>query len=430
MLKSKGLSTGVGDEGGFAPDLPNNREALDLIVDAIQKAGLTPGRDVALAIDAAATEFFRDGAYEFEGKARSAAEMTTYYGELLDAYPIVSFEDPLSEDDWDGWAAITNELGDRVQIVGDDIFVTNPQRLQQGIDGGQANALLVKVNQIGTLTETLDAVSLAHRSGYRCMMSHRSGETEDTTIADLAVATDCGQIKAGATGALRTSGEVQPAAAHRRRARRRCALCRSQCLPEVQRVAMSSRSSSRQSPGSRSGASARPSSGRSRSERTIDLRDSSSTSAKANEAESAGSGDSARKQARAARKDERRNGPVLTGRIALLAIVVGLLLISYGLPLRAFIKQHGQLDSARAQIARQEAQVSSLQQLQKQWEDPAFVKAQARERLHYVMPGEIGYTVLTGPTNTTAQPTPTQTAPPSPWFSKLWSSVQGADNAG
>ena len=199
VLKSKGLSTGVGDEGGFAPDLPNNREALDLIVDAIQKAGLTPGRDVALAIDAAATEFFKDGSYEFEGKARSSAEMTTYYGELLDAYPIVSFEDPLSEDDWDGWAAITSELGDRVQIVGDDIFVTNPQRLQQGIDGGQANALLVKVNQIGTLTETLDAVSLAHRSGYRCMMSHRSGETEDTTIADLAVATDCGQIKAGAT---------------------------------------------------------------------------------------------------------------------------------------------------------------------------------------------------------------------------------------
>ena len=198
VLKKRGLATGVGDEGGFAPDLPSNRDALDLIVEAIEAAGLRPGTDVALALDAAASEFFDRGTYSFEGHERSAADMTAYYGELVAAYPIVSLEDPLNEDDWDGWKTLTDGLGDRVQIVGDDIFVTNVERLQRGIDGGQANALLVKVNQIGSLTETLDAVDLAHRNRFRCMMSHRSGETEDTTIADLAVATNCGQIKSGA----------------------------------------------------------------------------------------------------------------------------------------------------------------------------------------------------------------------------------------
>jgi len=198
VLKKRGLATGVGDEGGFAPDLPSNRDALDLIVEAIEAAGLRAGTDVALALDAAASEFFDGGTYNFEGHKRSAADMTAYYGELVAAYPIVSLEDPLNEDDWDGWKTLTDGLGDRVQIVGDDIFVTNVERLQRGIDGGQANALLVKVNQIGSLTETLDAVDLAHRNRLRCMMSHRSGETEDTTIADLAVATNCGQIKSGA----------------------------------------------------------------------------------------------------------------------------------------------------------------------------------------------------------------------------------------
>ena len=198
VLKGRGLSTGLGDEGGFAPDLPNNREALDLIVEAIGKAGYTPGRDVALALDVAATEFYADGAYRFEGGARSADDMTSYYDELLSSYPIVSIEDPLSEDDWDGWKRLTAVLDARVQIVGDDLFVTNPERLIRGVREQTANALLVKVNQIGTLTETLEAAELAHRSGYRCVMSHRSGETEDTTIADLAVATNCGQIKTGA----------------------------------------------------------------------------------------------------------------------------------------------------------------------------------------------------------------------------------------
>ena len=198
VLKGRGLSTGLGDEGGFAPDLPANREALDLIMEAIGKAGYTPGGDVALALDVAATEFHNDGGYTFEGAARSADDMTAYYDELLGTYPIVSIEDPLSEDDWEGWQRLTAVLGGRVQIVGDDLFVTNPQRLARGVGSGAANALLVKVNQIGTLSETLDAVDLAHRSGYRCMMSHRSGETEDTTIADLAVATNCGQIKTGA----------------------------------------------------------------------------------------------------------------------------------------------------------------------------------------------------------------------------------------
>jgi len=197
VLKAEGLSTGLGDEGGFAPSLKNNREALDLITRAIGDAGYTPGREIVLALDVAASEFFSDGVYSFEGETRSAAQMSSYYGELLDAYPLVSLEDPLSENDWDGWTKITADIGDRVQIVGDDLFVTNIERLEDGIERRAANALLVKVNQIGTLSETLDAVSLAQQYGYRCMMSHRSGETEDTTIADLAVATNCGQIKTG-----------------------------------------------------------------------------------------------------------------------------------------------------------------------------------------------------------------------------------------
>ncbi|HEV2372060.1 MAG TPA: phosphopyruvate hydratase [Streptosporangiaceae bacterium] len=198
VLKQHGLSTGVGDEGGFAPDLTSNRAALDLLLEAIGKAGYTPGLDIALAVDAAASEFHADGAYRFDGGARTSEEMTQIYGQWLDAYPLVSLEDPLFEEDWDGWQALTAALGDRVQIVGDDIFVTNPERLRRGIGNHTANALLVKVNQIGTVTETLDAVSLAHRSGYACMISHRSGETEDTTIADLAVAINGGQIKTGA----------------------------------------------------------------------------------------------------------------------------------------------------------------------------------------------------------------------------------------
>jgi enolase len=198
VLKQHGLSTGVGDEGGFAPDLKHNQAALDLIIEAIGKTGLTPGRDVALAIDAAATEFYSEDGYRFEGSVRSASEMSSIYAGWLDSYPIVSVEDPLSEDDWVGWQTLTGSLGDRVQIVGDDLFVTNPDRLRRGIELKAANALLVKVNQIGTLTETFSAVDLAMNSGFSAMMSHRSGETEDTTIADLAVAIGCGQLKTGA----------------------------------------------------------------------------------------------------------------------------------------------------------------------------------------------------------------------------------------
>ncbi|WP_159941768.1 MULTISPECIES: phosphopyruvate hydratase [unclassified Nocardiopsis] len=198
VLKAHGLGTGVGDEGGFAPNLDSNRAALDLIVEAIEKAGYTPGTDIALALDVAATELFKDGVYTFEGKTRTSEEMAAYYTELVDAYPLVSIEDPLDEEDWEGWKKLTDELGERVQLVGDDLFVTNPERLQRGILADTANSLLVKVNQIGTLTETLDAVALAQRSGYTAMISHRSGETEDTTIADIAVATNAGQIKTGA----------------------------------------------------------------------------------------------------------------------------------------------------------------------------------------------------------------------------------------
>jgi len=198
VLKQHGLSTGVGDEGGFAPDLEHNRAALDLILEAIGKAGYVPGRDVALAIDAAATEFYHDGAYRFDGKDQTAEQMSAIYADWVDNYPIVSVEDPLSEEDWSGWQAFTAAVGDRVQVVGDDLFVTNPERLRRGIAEKSANALLVKVNQIGTVSETFDAVSLAHRAGFACMISHRSGETDDTFIADLAVATNAGQIKTGA----------------------------------------------------------------------------------------------------------------------------------------------------------------------------------------------------------------------------------------
>jgi enolase len=198
VLKERGLSTGLGDEGGFAPNLESNRAALDLIIVAIERAGYRPGTDIGLALDVAASEFCTDGVYTFEGKPRTAAELTAYYAELVAAYPLVSIEDPLDEDDWQGWANLTSELGSKVQIVGDDLFVTNPERLSRGIAARSANSMLVKVNQIGSLTETLDAVDMAHRAGFTCMMSHRSGETEDTTIADLAVATNCGQIKSGA----------------------------------------------------------------------------------------------------------------------------------------------------------------------------------------------------------------------------------------
>jgi enolase 1/2/3 len=200
VLKQQGLATGLGDEGGFAPNLPSNRDALDLIATAVDKAGLTLGDDIVLALDVAATEFYDvdTSRYRFEGTDKTAEEMSAYYADLVASYPLVSIEDPMSEEDWEGWTGICGTLGERVQLVGDDLFVTNVERLQRGIDESAANALLVKVNQIGSLTETFDAVELAHRNGFRCMMSHRSGETEDTTIADLAVATNCGQIKTGA----------------------------------------------------------------------------------------------------------------------------------------------------------------------------------------------------------------------------------------
>jgi enolase len=198
VLKQRGLSTAVGDEGGFAPDLEHNRAALDFIVEAIGKAGYVPGRDIALAVDVAATELYKDGAYLFDGKPQTAEEMSAIYGDWVNNYPIVSIEDPLSEEDWAGWQTFTAAVGNRVQVVGDDLFVTNPERLSRGIAEKSANALLVKVNQIGTVSETFDAINMAHRAAFACMISHRSGETDDTFIADLAVATNAGQIKTGA----------------------------------------------------------------------------------------------------------------------------------------------------------------------------------------------------------------------------------------
>ena len=197
-LKKAGMQTGLGDEGGFAPELSSNRAALDFLMSAIAQAGFTPGSDIALGLDVAATEMFEGGKYQFEGAKRDSGFMAEYYAELVAGYPLVTIEDPLDENDWDGWIALTQAIGDKVQLVGDDLFVTNPTRLATGIERGAANSLLVKVNQIGTLSETMDAVAMAHTHGYTAVLSHRSGETEDTTIADLAVATNCGQIKTGA----------------------------------------------------------------------------------------------------------------------------------------------------------------------------------------------------------------------------------------
>ena len=200
VLHERGLATAVGDEGGFAPSLPSNEAAVQILIEAVEKAGLRPGDEVALALDAASSEFFRDGVYRLDGEDRSLAppEFAAYLADLCDRYPIISVEDGMAEDDWDGWAELTQALGDRVQLVGDDIFVTNVERLERGISSGVANSILIKVNQIGTLSETLDTVARATRSSYASVMSHRSGETEDSTIADLAVATNCGQIKTGA----------------------------------------------------------------------------------------------------------------------------------------------------------------------------------------------------------------------------------------
>lgn len=197
-LKKAGMQTGLGDEGGFAPELSSNRAALDFLMSAITQAGFKPGKDIALGLDVAATEMFSGGSYMFEGSKRDAGFMADYYAELVASYPLVTIEDPLDENDWDGWVALTQAIGDKVQLVGDDLFVTNPTRLATGIEKGAANSLLVKVNQIGTLSETMDAVAMAHSNSYTAVLSHRSGETEDTTIADLAVATNCGQIKTGA----------------------------------------------------------------------------------------------------------------------------------------------------------------------------------------------------------------------------------------
>ena len=310
VLKERGLATGLGDEGGFAPDLPSNRDALDLIAVAVEKAGFTLGDDIALALDVAATEFCSDGVYTFEGAKRTADEMAAYYAELVSAYPLVSIEDPLDEDDWDGWKALTDQLGDRVQLVGDDLFVTNPERLERGIREATANALLVKVNQIGTLTETLDAVSMAHRNGYRCMMSHRSGETEDTTIADLAVATDCGQIKTGAPARservakynqlLRIEEELDDAARYAGRAR----------VPAPRRLR--------------------------------------------------GRGDPMARTDTEGDETGKRQRANLTGRAAMLALVVCLLAISLAYPLREYLAQRGEIADYRARVAEQEQRVTEL----------------------------------------------------------------------
>ena len=344
VLKKDGLSTGLGDEGGFAPNLPSNRAALDLIVRAVEQAGYSVGTDIAFALDVAATEFHTDGAYAFEGKKLSAGEMTEYYTELVDAYPIVSIEDPLSEEDWDGWIALTDALGDRVQIVGDDLFVTNPTRLADGIARGAANALLVKVNQIGTLTETLDAVDLAHRSGYRCMMSHRSGETEDTTIADLAVATDCGQIKTGAPARCERVAKYNQLLRDRGGARRRRALRRRRRVPAAGRLSAVTPDEQRSGPaGGVAGRRTARTTGRAprvhstRPVRTGSLR----------RARPAGPASGGRAASAAGRPRPSRRRPLFTGRAVLLGALVLLLALTLAGPAAAVPRRPGRAGAAR-----------------------------------------------------------------------------------
>ena len=377
VLKQRGLATGLGDEGGFAPDLPNNREALDLIVEAIGTAGFTAGDDIALALDVAATEFHASGAYAFEGTKKSAEEMTAYYAELVSAYPLVSIEDPLDEDDWAGWKTLTDELGGRVQIVGDDLFVTNPERLERGIRESTANALLVKVNQIGTLTETLDAVE--HGPPQRLPLHdeppvrrdrghhHRRPRGGDRLRSDQ----DRG------AGPVRAGGEVQPAAAHRGGARRRGPLRRARRLPAARGLT-----------GTRCRRAAR---------------------------------------ARTARSGGRSN---LTGRAAVLALVVCLLAISLAYPLARVpgaARRHRRLPQPGRQ---QEERVAELRRQHARWSDPAYVEAQARERLHYVMPGETSYVVLEAddaPARRTARSSRRRRpAARSPWFTDLWRRVEVA----
>ncbi len=373
VLRQHGLNTGVGDEGGFAPDLENNRAALDLIVEAIGKAGLTPGRDVALAIDAAASNFLDGELYAFEGGAKTAAEMTSIYAQWLDTYPLVSLEDPLAEEDWAGWRQLTAELGDRVQIVGDDIFVTNPERIRRGIAEKVANSLLVKVNQIGTLTETFSAVDLAHRNAYTTMMSHRSGETEDTTIADLAVAMNCGQIKTGAPCRSERVAKYNQLIRIEELLSEGAALCGPQRISAV---------------GGR-----RPVS-----------------------------------QEATTRPDGRRPllapRPKFTSRAAILAIVLCAIALTLAYPVRQYIADRRQIDQLQAQNAQIAAEVKVLQAEQTALASPARIEQEARDDLHMCFPSQTCYEVIYP-----AKPHPAgnKHALGSPWYGRLWQSVAKAD---
>ena len=374
VIKQRGLSTGVGDEGGFAPDLEHNRAALDLIIEAIGKAGFTPGQDVALAIDAAASEFYADGAYNFEGKPQTSAEMTAIYAEWLDAYPLVSLEDPLAEEDWPGWQLLTASVGDRVQVVGDDIFVTNPERIRRGISEHTANSLLVKLNQIGSVTETLDAVSLAHRAGFSCVISHRSGETDDTTISDLAVATNCGQLKTGAPARGERVAKYNQLLRIEELLARRRELRGDRCLPSLR-----------------------------------------------------GAGQQG--LARAARPDVLTprfpRSTRLTGRAAVLAVVICAIALSLAYPVREYLAQRQQIDQLVAQQQTMLTQVKSLQAEQAKLADRSYIEQLARQELDMCFPGTQCYVVEGG------QPLLNGTRPqqsgPEPWYAKLWRSVEQAD---
>ena len=375
VLKQHGLNTGVGDEGGFAPDLEHNRAALDLIIEAIGKAGYAPGRDIALAIDAAATEFYHDGAYQFEGKPQSSAEMTAIYLDWLANYPLVSVEDPLAEEDWAGWQAFTAAAGDRVQVVGDDIFVTNPERIRRGIAEKSANSLLVKVNQIGTVTETFEAVSLAQRAGFTCMISHRSGETDDTFIADLAVATNAGQIKTGA-----------PARGER--------VAKYNQLLRIEELLADA--------ASYAGAAAFPRF--------------TAADAAANRETSPAHAAALVAAARSTR---------LTGRAAVLAVVICAIALSLAYPVREYIAQRQQVDQLLAQQQTLSAQVQALQQQDTKLTQTWYIEQQARAQLHMCFPDEQCYEVISG--QPPRSPASSKQAASDPWYDKLLQSVKHAD---
>ena len=420
VLKEKGLATGLGDEGGFAPNLPSNRAALDLILEAIERAGYTPGEQIALALDVAASEFHDDGGYSFEGGTKTAAEMIDYYADLVASYPLVSIEDPLDESDWDGWKAMTDRMGADVQLVGDDLFVTNPERLARGIETGTANALLVKVNQIGSLTETLDAVEMAQRA--RVPLHDEPPLRRDRGHHDRRPRRR-DQLRPDQDrrpGPVRAGRQVQPAAAHRGGARRRRGLRRRRRLPALHPppAGLTGQMATGRTRGPASRPPRRPGGGRPRASTRATASAPTPTVVK---------GSGWRGRLTTAAKDRR------TRRGAVLLSIVAFLMVLLGSTVAAYVNQRGDIAALQDKVATQQHDVAALQAEQDRWRDPAFVEQQARQRLKFVKPGERSYTVLDAePSTGTVDPVPEVAAPdvPLPWYETVWQSTRTADAPG